>query len=89
MLALNGVEMAAFDTVERDMAALGLEAGVIATVVIDPQAKKDPGDKETIYDRGSDEIHERRRGLVRRERSNKAGGERKSKSAVPARETAP
>ena len=57
MVALDGVEVAAFHTLEGNVAALGLEAGVVAAVVVNPQAEEDRGDEEAIDDRGGDEIH--------------------------------
>ena len=57
MLALDGVEVPAFYALKRHMTALRLEAGVVATVVVDPEAEKNRGDEEAIDDRGGDEVH--------------------------------
>jgi hypothetical protein len=45
-----GVEMAAADAMKRGLAALALEAGVIASVVVKPQAEKDRRDNQAIDD---------------------------------------
>ena len=45
-----GVEMAAGDAVKRGLAALALEAGMIAAVVVKPQAEKDRRDEQAIDD---------------------------------------
>jgi hypothetical protein len=57
LLALQRVKAAAPHAVKRNVSALGLKAGVIATVVVNPKAKKQGGDEETVDDRGGDEIH--------------------------------
>ena len=57
MLALNRVKVAAFQALERNVATLGLEAGMIAAIIVDPQAEEYRGDKEAIDDRGGYEIH--------------------------------
>lgn len=54
MLALDGVKVAAFNALKGYMPTLGLKAGVIATIVVDPQAQENPCDKEAIHDRGGD-----------------------------------
>jgi hypothetical protein len=54
---LDGVKMAAADAVEGHVATLGLEAGVIAAVVVAPKTEKNGGDEATVDDRGGNEIH--------------------------------
>lgn len=55
--ALDGVKVTAADTVEGYVAALGLEAGVVAAVVVAPETEKNGGDEATVDDRGGNEIH--------------------------------
>lgn len=54
VLALDGVKVAALDALERNMPALGLEAGVVAPIIIDPQAQENPGNEEAIGYRSGD-----------------------------------
>jgi hypothetical protein len=39
------------------VATLGLEAGVVAAVVVAPKAEKHGGNEATVDDRGGNEIH--------------------------------
>jgi hypothetical protein len=82
------------------MPTLGLEAGVVATIIVDPQAEKNRGDEEAVDDRGGNEVHgsggRRIKGRTARwaDRDVSWTIQRsvlylKSKSAVPAERTAP
>jgi hypothetical protein len=48
--------------VEGNVPALGLEARVIATIIVNPEAEKQRGDEEAVDDRGGNEIHGGKRG---------------------------
>lgn len=57
VLALHGVEVAAAYALKGYVTALGLEAGVVAAVIVNPEAEKEGGNEEAVDDRGGDEIH--------------------------------
>jgi hypothetical protein len=61
VLTLHGIEMRATHAAERNMPTLGLEAGVVAAIIVNPEAEKKGGDEEAVNDRGGDEIHLRAR----------------------------
>ena len=58
MLALDRVKVAAFQALERNVARLGLEAGMIAAIIEHPEPKKERRDKEAVNDGGGGDIHD-------------------------------
>jgi hypothetical protein len=57
MLTLQGVEMSATHTLERNVTALGFKARVIPAIVIDPQTEKKAGNEQAVNQSGDDDIH--------------------------------
>jgi len=49
--------MTAVRAVEGHVPALGLEAGVVAAIVVAPEAEKNGGDEATVDDHGGYKIH--------------------------------
>jgi hypothetical protein len=78
--AADGVEPIAAAAMEGRLAALALEAGVIAAVIVEPQAEEGHGQDETIEDRCVDDIHESAEnvGAMRRAVKNKNAPKRTS-----------
>lgn len=54
--AAVGVDFVAANTVKDDAAAFGFETGVIAAIIIDPQAEKKCREEEAVEDGGSGEV---------------------------------
>jgi len=56
--AADDIEVVATQAAKRGAAAFALEAGVVAVVVVEPEAEEERGDQETVDDGGDLQTHE-------------------------------
>jgi hypothetical protein len=57
-LSANHIQVIATDAAERGPAAFPFEAGVVATVIIQPEAEEERGDEQAVNESGDLQAHE-------------------------------
>jgi hypothetical protein len=57
VLPLQGIETPATGAMKRSVTSFGLKPGMITAIIIDPQAKEEPGHEQAIHQGDGDEIH--------------------------------